>query len=135
MSDPSASTLANEADQRLFRSVIHNSNHVLNKLLPDVRRVSYNLRPRVHEFELFLKDDRNFISRLLFNYINSTCLTWQHAFFKSSYMYELLTISILLSSQLRLLSALIIIIKRLSVACRNCWMPGANDPDSKKLMK
>jgi len=67
MSAPSASTLANEADQRLFRSVIHNPNHVLHKLLPDVRRVSYNLRPRVDGFELPIKDDRNFISRLLYN--------------------------------------------------------------------
>src|SRR6218665_3208344 len=63
----SASNLANEADQRLFRSVIHNPNRVLHKLLPDVRRVSYNLRPRVDGFELPIKDDRNFISRLLYN--------------------------------------------------------------------
>ena len=63
----SVSNLANEADQRLFRSVIHNPNHVLHKLLPDVRRVSYNLRPRVDGFELPIKDDRNFISRLLYN--------------------------------------------------------------------
>src|SRR6218665_2787807 len=66
MSAPSASTLANEADQRLFRSVIRNPNHVLHELLPDVRRDSYNLRPRVHGFELPIKDDRNFISRLLY---------------------------------------------------------------------
>src|SRR6218665_1315503 len=65
MSAPSASNLANEADQRIFRSVIHSPNHVLHKLLPDVRRVSYNLRPRVHGFELPIEDDRNFISRLL----------------------------------------------------------------------
>src|SRR6218665_3720043 len=66
MSVPSASTLANKVDQRLFIAVIHNSNHGLHKLLPDVRRVSYNLRPRVHGFELPIKDDRNFISRLLY---------------------------------------------------------------------
>src|SRR6218665_2856546 len=45
MSTPSASTLANKADQRLFRSVTHNPYHVLHTLLPDVRRVSNNLRP------------------------------------------------------------------------------------------
>jgi len=66
MSAPSVPTLANEADQRLFRSVIHNPDHVLHKLLPDVRRVNYNLRSRAHGFELPLKDDRNFISRLLY---------------------------------------------------------------------
>src|SRR6218665_214676 len=67
MSAPSASTLANEADQRLFRSVTRNPNHVLHKLLPDVRRASYNLRPRAHAgFELPLKDDSKIISRLLY---------------------------------------------------------------------
>src|SRR6218665_3153252 len=111
MSAPSASTLANEADQRLFRSVIHNPNHVLHKLLPDVRRVSYNLCPRVHGFELPIKDVINFISYCIKTYINSTCLTWQHAFLNPAMNFKL---SILLSSQLRLLSALIII-KRLLI--------------------
>ena len=53
MSAPSASTLANKAVQRLFRSVIHNTNHVLHKLLPEVKRVSYNLRPLAHGFEVY----------------------------------------------------------------------------------
>jgi len=34
MSSPSASTLANEADLRLFRAVTQDPNHVLRKFLP-----------------------------------------------------------------------------------------------------
>ena len=45
MSAPSASTLASEADQRLFKAVIQNPNHVLCKLLPEVRQTNYDLRP------------------------------------------------------------------------------------------
>ena len=43
-------------------------NHVLRKLLPEARRVSYmyHLRPRVHGFQLPTKDDRNVIPRLLY---------------------------------------------------------------------
>src|SRR6218665_1327004 len=52
MSAPSASTLANEADRRLFRAVTQGPDHVLRKLLPEARRVSYHLRPRVHGFQL-----------------------------------------------------------------------------------
>ena len=48
-----------EADQRLFRAVISDSTHVLRKNLPEVRQLSYNLRPRPHGFLLPSKDDRN----------------------------------------------------------------------------
>ena len=41
-------------------------NHVLHKLLPEARRVSYHLRHRVHGFQLPTKDDRNFIHRLIY---------------------------------------------------------------------
>ena|SRR6218665_810885 len=64
MSASSDSTLVNKADQRLFRSVILNPNHVLHRLIPEVRRVSYHLRSRAHGFKLLIKDDRNCISRL-----------------------------------------------------------------------
>ena len=46
MSAPSASTLANEADQPLFRAVILDHNQALHNLLPEIRRVSYHLRPK-----------------------------------------------------------------------------------------
>ena len=57
---------AAQADLRLFRSVTQDPNHVLCKLLPEAKRVSYNLRPRVHGVQLPNKDDRNFIPRLLY---------------------------------------------------------------------
>jgi len=66
MSAPSASTLANEVDQRRFRAVIQDSNHVLCKLLPEVRQVNYHLCPRAHGVTLPTKDDRNVIPRLLY---------------------------------------------------------------------
>src|SRR6218665_882138 len=66
MSSPSASTLTNEADLRLFRPVTQDPNHVLCKLLPEAKWVIYNLRPRVNGFQLPTKDDRNFIPCLLY---------------------------------------------------------------------
>ena len=66
LSAPSASTFANEADRSLFRAVTQDPNHVLRKLLPEARQVSYILRPRVHRFQLPTKDDRNFIPLLLY---------------------------------------------------------------------
>ena len=66
MSAPSAAALAGEADQRLFRAVISDPTHVLRKNLPEVRQLSYNLRPRPHGSILPSKDDRNFISRRLY---------------------------------------------------------------------
>ena len=66
MSVPSASTLASDAEQRLFKAVIQNPNHVLRKLLPEVRQINYNLRPKAHKFKLPIKDERNFIPRFLY---------------------------------------------------------------------
>ena len=51
---------------RLFRAVITDPGHVLHKHLPEARQINYNLRHRAHWFRLPLKDDRNFIPRLLF---------------------------------------------------------------------
>ena len=79
MSTPSASTLASEADQRLFRAVIQIHNHVFRKLLPDVGQTNNDLRPRALKFKLPIKDERNFISRLVYKENNvlglnlSTC--------------------------------------------------------------
>jgi len=63
---PDAETLAREADDRLFKSILLDPNHVLRKHFPETRPTNYNLRPRAHEFKLPLKDDRNFVPRLLF---------------------------------------------------------------------
>src|SRR6218665_273409 len=65
-SAPSAVALAGEADQRLFKTLISHPTHVLRKHLPEVRQLSYNLRPRPHGFLLPSKNDRNFLSRLLY---------------------------------------------------------------------
>src|SRR6218665_1096677 len=63
---PDAETLAREADDRLLKSILFDPNHVLRKHFPEARPTNYNLRPRAHEFKLPLKDDRNFVPRLLF---------------------------------------------------------------------
>ena len=70
-SAPSAVALAGEADERLFRAVISDPTHVLESIfLRYTRQLSYNLHPRPHGFIhvglLPAKDDRNFISRLLY---------------------------------------------------------------------
>ena len=63
---PDAEALACEADDRLFKSILLDPNHVLRKHFPETRPTNYNLRPRAHEFKLPLKDDRNFVPRLIF---------------------------------------------------------------------
>src|SRR6218665_3577663 len=55
---PDAETLAREADDRLFKSIFLDPNHVLLKHFPETRPTNYNLRQRAHEFKLPLKDDR-----------------------------------------------------------------------------
>src|SRR6218665_1601130 len=47
-------------------SILLDPNHVLRKNFPETRPTNYNLRPRAHEFKLPLKDDRNYVPRLLF---------------------------------------------------------------------
>src|SRR6218665_670406 len=63
---PDAESLAREADDRIFKSILLDPNHVLRKHFPETRPTNYNLRPRAHEFKLLLKDDRNYVPRLLF---------------------------------------------------------------------
>ena len=67
---PSFAEMAMKADKSLFRSIITNPGHVIYRHLPNVKTTGYNLRPRAHAFELPEKDDRNFISRLLFSNIS-----------------------------------------------------------------
>src|SRR6218665_1609290 len=67
---PDVVTLVSEAENRLFQAIIGDRNHVLRKHFPDIKRSNYNLRPRAHELTLPLKDDRNFIPRLLFRDIH-----------------------------------------------------------------
>ena len=49
-----------------LHTTLSNNTHVLRKHLPEVRQLSYNLRPLSHGFLLPSKDDRNFIYWLLY---------------------------------------------------------------------
>ena len=65
--DPTASQLAEDADDILFGRILANEHHVLKPLLPDKRSHGYSLRPRRHNLSIAMKDDdRNFITRQLF---------------------------------------------------------------------
>ena len=67
---PSADSLAEEADSRLFSAIRFNPEHILHRLLPTHRsQTRYVLRPRTHDFKLPFKDDRNFVSRVLYKNI------------------------------------------------------------------
>ena len=68
---PSATQLVDDADDKLFESVLHNPEHTLYKLLPHRRHdITYTLRPRRHDLTLsrgsHCLTDCNFIVRQLF---------------------------------------------------------------------
>ena len=56
------------ADDRLFSKIENNPNHVLYKFLPEIKSTGYNLRKRAHPYSLPIKDDRNFMNRVLYKY-------------------------------------------------------------------
>src|SRR6218665_2069032 len=58
--------MADAADVRLLRAVVASDAHVLHQFFPPVAKRTYNLRPRKHPFLLPPKDDRYFVSRVLF---------------------------------------------------------------------
>jgi len=68
--DHTVATLCEIADRNLFKSILHNLDHVLRKFLPPKSSHCYDLRPRPHPFVLPLKrnilDEQNFLSRMLF---------------------------------------------------------------------
>ena len=67
---PSAVEMAVEADERLFSSVRNDEHHVLHRLFfPPRPTCGHALRPRAHGFSLPDKDNRNFISRVLYKNI------------------------------------------------------------------
>ena len=69
---PSALTaeeMSERVDDNLFKAVMSDSNHVLHALLPPPRTHEHSLRPRPHSFLLPDKDDRNFITRMLYKNI------------------------------------------------------------------
>src|SRR6218665_931000 len=63
---PSFEALATEADLKLFKSISSNSFHVLWHYLRQREPTGYGLRPRTHSFALPAKNDRNFVTRLLY---------------------------------------------------------------------
>ena len=58
--------LSANADDKLFKNIESNNNHVLHHLLPEKNITKYNLRDRMHNYSLPAKDDRNFINRILY---------------------------------------------------------------------
>jgi len=54
------------ADDNLLRALVRNERHVLRHLFPSEKPRIYDMRPRAHDFTLPLKDDSNFIPRVLF---------------------------------------------------------------------
>ena len=58
--------LSANADDKLFKNIESNNNHVLHHLLPGKNITKYNLRDRMHNYTLPAKDDRNFINRILY---------------------------------------------------------------------
>ena len=64
--DPTASQLVEDLDDKLFRTVLYNIQHVLHHLLPNRTDHPYTLKPRRHNCSLSAKaDSRNFLFRQL----------------------------------------------------------------------
>src|SRR6218665_136957 len=66
-SAPSFAKMAPKADKSLFQSITSNPGHVLSRFLPRVKFTGYNLLPRALVYELPKKDNRNFMSRVLYS--------------------------------------------------------------------
>src|SRR6218665_597932 len=62
-------SLAEEADRRLFKSIMQCQTHVLRHLFIDKPTSTHSLRVRAHNFILPLKDNRNFVSMVLYEAI------------------------------------------------------------------
>src|SRR6218665_891961 len=56
-----------KADSGLFSAICSNPHHVLYTFLPELKNTGHNTRKRVHNFVLPLKDDSNFIPRMLYS--------------------------------------------------------------------
>src|SRR6218665_653159 len=63
---PNIASLAEEADRRLFKSIIQCQTHVLRHLFIDMPTSTRSFRVRAYNFILPLKDNRNFVSRVLY---------------------------------------------------------------------
>ena len=54
----------------LFKQIATNENHVLYHLIPKPKTHDHYVRIRSHNFQLPIKDNRNFINRCLFKGIS-----------------------------------------------------------------
>jgi len=63
---PTFTEIVTKTEEELFHKVISNPFHCLHPLLPPTRNPTYNLRKRGHDYSLPIKDDRNYINRILF---------------------------------------------------------------------
>src|SRR6218665_1688010 len=70
MDHPCFEELASRADERLFKAISTNKNHVLAKYLPEIKTTGHNLQPRAHGYVRPAKDDLNFISRVFYSKLN-----------------------------------------------------------------
>ena len=44
--------ICDSADHKLFQALLHNPDHVLHQLLPPVKSITYELRPKAHDREI-----------------------------------------------------------------------------------
>jgi hypothetical protein len=65
----SARSIADKTDDNLFKQIVFNNSHVLHKLLPEVNKYQYNLRTRLHNYVLPVKDSKNYVTRMLYKNI------------------------------------------------------------------
>jgi len=63
---PNVVEMSQASDRSLFRAVCVDPHHVLRGIFPNTQQIKYNLRPRIHNFNLPINDKRNFIPRILF---------------------------------------------------------------------
>ena len=66
---PTVDTLAQCADDALFGAIVRDRYHVLRHRFQERPMIRYELRARPHPFALPIKDNRNFISRLIYKNI------------------------------------------------------------------
>ena len=66
---PTFEAICSVADERLLNKIIANKLHVLHRFLPEKKSHYHNLRDRKHYFVLPVKDDRNFLNRVLYKNI------------------------------------------------------------------
>ena len=64
--DPDLATLQDKIDDKLCNCIMENPCHVLCPLLPAQKQTPYNLRPTGHNLILPQKDDRGYITKMLF---------------------------------------------------------------------